>query len=103
MAHELAIIGAGNMAEAIARSVMAARVLRAEQIVAADVAAARREVFARMGARAIQDNAEAVKGARLVLLSVKPQQMKDVLAAIAGELEETTLIISIAAGISSAF
>src|SRR6476620_4469027 len=37
MNPELAIIGAGNMAEAIARGVMAKTVLRADQMTAADV------------------------------------------------------------------
>jgi len=37
MQHELGIIGAGNMAEAIARSVIAAGVIRKEGIVAADI------------------------------------------------------------------
>src|SRR6185312_16850784 len=45
MDHELGIIGAGNMAEAIARGVVQSGVFRANQIIAADVSAARRELF----------------------------------------------------------
>ena len=45
--YELGIIGAGNMAEAIARGVMARNVLRAEQMIAADVSPQRRELFQR--------------------------------------------------------
>lgn len=104
MGHELAIIGAGNMAEAIARSVIAAGVIGKESIVAADVAAARREVFARqIGVKAVDQNEEAVRGARIILLSVKPQQMKDVLAGIGSVVGSDLLVISIAAGISSSF
>src|SRR5882672_8746910 len=92
MQHELGIIGAGNMAEAIARSVIAAGVIRKEGIVAADVSPARREVFAKqIGVRAVEKNEQAAAGAKMILLSVKPQQMKDV------------LVLSIAAGISSGF
>jgi pyrroline-5-carboxylate reductase len=104
MNHELAIIGAGNMAEAIARSVIAAGVLSGDDIVAADVSAARRELFIKQfGARAVAKNEIAVSLARTVLLSVKPQQMKDVLSAIASHMREESLIVSIAAGISSSF
>jgi pyrroline-5-carboxylate reductase len=104
MASELAIIGAGNMAEAIARSVIAAGVIRKEEIVAADVSPARREVFARqIGVRAVESGEEAVRGARMVLLSVKPQQMKEVLAGMGRGISNDVLVLSIAAGISSAF
>ena len=104
MGHELAIIGAGNMAEAIARSVIASGVIAKESIVAADVSANRREVFAKqIGVRAVEKNEEAARGAKMILLSVKPQHMKDVLGGIAGVLAEDVLIVSIAAGISSGF
>lgn len=104
MNHELAIIGAGNMAEAIARSVIAARVIPSEGIVVADVSAARREFFKKQfGVRAVEKNEIAVGGAQAVLLSVKPQQMKDVLIGIANVMWDQSLIISIAAGISSGF
>ncbi|HEV8606870.1 MAG TPA: NAD(P)-binding domain-containing protein, partial [Tepidisphaeraceae bacterium] len=69
MAHELGIVGAGNMAEAIVRSVIAAGAIRKEGIVAADVSPARREVFAKqIGVKAVERNDEAVRGARMVLL-----------------------------------
>ena len=104
MAHELAIIGAGNMAEAIARSVIASNILAKNQIIAADVSPARREIFSgQIGVAAIEKNGQAARGAKMILLSVKPQQMKDVLAGLAPVLSDQSLIISIAAGISSAF
>src|SRR5215204_107666 len=104
MRHELGIIGAGNMAEAIARSVIAAGVIRKEEMVAADVSAARREVFAKqIGVKAVEKNEGAVRGARMVLLSVRRQQMKDVLAGIGNVIAGDVLVVSIAAGISSAF
>src|SRR5437879_5977868 len=104
MGHELGIVGAGNMAEAIARSVIAAGVIRKEEVVAADVSGARREVFAKqIGARAVEKSEEAAAGARMVLLSVKPQQMKEVLGGIGRVISTDVLIISIAAGISSEF
>jgi len=104
MDHELGIIGAGNMAEAIARGVMQSGLFRANQIIAADVSTARRELFEnQLGIHAIEDNAEAARGAKVILLSVKPQHMAAVLAGMSGAIVGDPLIISIAAGISSRF
>jgi pyrroline-5-carboxylate reductase len=101
---ELAIIGAGNMAEAIARGLIAGNVMGAEQIVAADVSPQRRGVFSGgMHIRAVEHAAQAAAGARRVLLSVKPQNMQDVLSELKGVINDDTLVISIAAGISSRF
>jgi pyrroline-5-carboxylate reductase len=92
------------MAEAIARSVIGSGVVRKEEIVAADVSVARREIFQRqIGVRAVEKNEEAAAEARLILLSVKPQQMKEVLGGIGKVIPDDALIVSIAAGISSAF
>ena len=102
--YELGIIGAGNMAEAIARGVMAKNLLRADQIIAADVSPARRELFEReLKIQAVEQNADVARQSRVVLLSVKPQTMADALAALAPALGEQTLVVSIAAGISTSF
>ena len=102
MHYELGIIGAGNMAEAIARGVIRARLFTPAQIIAADVAPARRDLFAQeLGIRAVDDNAQVAAQCRVVLLSVKPQMMTAVLPALGKVMDPSTLVISIAAGISS--
>lgn len=104
MPTELAIIGAGNMAEAIVRGLLSARVFGPDQMQAADVAPARRELFSRdLGIKAHERASEAARGAKRILLSVKPQTMKDVLAELAPVIGDDALVISIAAGISSRF
>src|SRR5262249_10214078 len=104
MSYELGIIGAGNMAEAIARGVIARGVLRADQIIAADVSPQRRELFqTQLKIKAVEDNLAAAKDARIILLSVKPQHMAAALAGLGSVLNEKNLIVSIAAGIGSAF
>lgn len=47
------------------------------------------------------DNAAAVKGADVVILAVKPQVLRSVIQTLAPSFEPTTLIISIAAGITT--
>jgi len=102
MAHELAIIGAGVMAEAIARGIVSAGTFPANQIIAADLSIQRRELFQKEFGIAVVERAEdAVRGAKILLLCVKPYQMEAVLEEIWPDIDEKTLVISIAAGISS--
>jgi len=104
MKYELGILGAGNMAEAIARGLIDHQVLPASQIIAADVSPERREVFqSKLGIHAVDNNLDVARQARAILLSVKPQQMKDALAGIGTVLQPDQLIVSIAAGISTSF
>jgi pyrroline-5-carboxylate reductase len=104
MTQSLAILGAGNMAEAIARGVLRSNLLRADQMAASDPSAQRRDLFtSELKIRATDDNRDAAKNADTVLLSVKPQHMADVLTGLAPALRPDALIVSIAAGISTAF
>src|SRR5688572_9763233 len=104
MAYELGIIGAGNMAEAIVRGVIRAGLFPPVDLIAADVSAQRREIFAQgLQVRATADNLEVARDARRVLLSVKPQQMAEVLAALGAAMRPDALVISIAAGISTGY
>jgi pyrroline-5-carboxylate reductase len=104
MSHELAIIGAGVMAEAIARGIISGGVLRPDQMIAADVSEARRKFFTdELRITAVPAAERAADGAATVLLCVKPHQVEFVLQAIAPAIQERTLLISIAAGIGSAF
>ena len=104
MRYELGIIGAGNMAEAITRGVIGAGLFQPAQIIAADVSPARRELFANdIHVHTVDSNEEAARDARVLLLSVKPQQMGQALAGIGAVLDPGALVISIAAGITTAF
>jgi pyrroline-5-carboxylate reductase len=104
MSYELGIIGAGNMAEAIARGVMNKSVLRADQMIAADVSPQRRELFSQqLKIKAVEENATAARDAKMLLLSVKPQHMAAALGGLGAVIGEETLIVSIAAGISTTF
>jgi pyrroline-5-carboxylate reductase len=102
MRYELGILGAGNMAEAIVRSLINSERMTQSQIAVADIVQQRREIFERdLGVCTFADNIRVVENAKTVLLSVKPQQIKTVLAEIARDIVEQTLVISIAAGIST--
>ena len=99
----IAFIGAGNMGEALIRGLLAAKAITPAQIIATDVRAERREYFIKsFGVRASADNAMAVKAADIVLLAVKPQQMNEVLAGFKSVSAGSQLVISIAAGVTTA-
>jgi len=100
--YELAFIGAGNMAEAIARGLLRGDVLRPEQIIAADVSAQRRALFSeQLKIECVDSPAAAASQVSTLLLAVKPQQMSQVLEAIAPVVRRGAIVISIAAGIGT--
>ena len=99
---DLAFIGAGNMAEAIAEAAIAGGVVEAGRMVAADPSPQRREVFSKMGFHTTVDNAEAVNMLGedgQVLLAVKPQAAREVLPPLGEALKRETVVISIMAGV----
>ena len=100
--YRLGFIGAGNMALAIADSVVKAGLYKGTEIIASDIAAARRDLFAKqIGAVVTEQNAEVMKQADLVILAIKPQQAKDVLAPLAGLAGSEQIIVSIIAGVTT--
>ena len=99
----IAFVGAGNMAEAIARGMLSASLVPAERITAADPMNARRVYFReQLGTMTEASAGAAVRGADVVFLAVKPQHMAQALADIAPHLQDDVLLISIAAGVSIA-
>lgn len=105
MASQLKIgfLGAGKMATALAKGFVRARLVGASQIIASDVAEAARTVFAQeAGGKTTASNPEVLKFANVLILAVKPDQVKDVLAEIHVYWTEKQLLISIAAGVTLA-
>lgn len=93
-------LGAGNMARALSKALLQATLVPADQIMASDVSDERLETIAeRFGIRTTSNNAEVVRFADILVLSVKPQVVDKVLPTIADNLRPETLIISIVAGV----
>jgi pyrroline-5-carboxylate reductase len=91
------------MAEALVKGLLRAGTAKAEEITCAEPRAERREDLAkRYGVAVTGDNAAAAEGAEIVVLSVKPQTMDQLLDEIAPAIDHRKLVISIAAGISIA-
>lgn len=89
------------MGEAIIKSLLRSGALQPGQITLAEPNTDRRNfVSDRFHIHACADNADAVRHAEIVVLSVKPQVMDKVLHEIKGVAKPDALIFSIAAGIS---
>lgn len=102
--YKLGFIGAGNMAEAVARAVLAAGLYRAQELLASDPAEPRRRLFQdELGIKVVDDNGPVGRSCAAILLAVKPQSMAQALAELSGRLQPSTLVISVAAGISTKY
>lgn len=98
----IAFIGAGNMAASLIGGLRAQGV-DASSIRASDHGAEQRaKIGGEYAIETFASNAEAIQGADVIVLAVKPQVMKAVCLELAGQLGAGQLIVSIAAGISCA-
>lgn len=100
----LAILGCGKIGEILAEGLVTSGWRTSDQI----YATARRdervnELRSKHGFNATTSNVEAVRGASVLVLSVKPQDMDALLASISADLTAQHVIISIAAAIPTAF
>ncbi len=101
--RRLAFIGGGNMAAALIGG-LTKRGLPGERIGVADPSQDQLQRLVRdYGIQIAADNAGAVRGAEVVILAVKPQQMRAVALGLAPHVADTRpLLISVAAGIPHA-
>jgi pyrroline-5-carboxylate reductase len=101
MIKKIAIIGGGNLGTAIALGLkQASSPFKGELVVT------RRRVhliksLEEKGMVVTANNVEAVTGADMVLLAVKPFQLKEILAAITPALSDDAILISLAAGVDA--
>jgi len=96
---KIALLGGGNMGRALVGGLLRSGT-RAESVaVGEQLAEARAAVAAETGIEACADNAQAVAGAAVVVLAVKPQDAAAVLTALAPVLsQQRPLLVSVCAG-----
>lgn len=99
--YALGFVGAGNMAEAIARGAIGKGVLKPGEMVASDPSAARKQVFAGMGVQVVDRNAEVIALSGQVLLAIKPQVLPELAGELAEHGRDGQVLISIMAGIGT--
>ncbi|MBI5788881.1 MAG: pyrroline-5-carboxylate reductase [Candidatus Schekmanbacteria bacterium] len=101
--EKLTLIGAGNMGEALLKGWLDKKLFAPEQITAVETCSTRREAIQHTYRIAAEANVlTAIPKAQIILLAVKPQIMGQVLETIAPVIDNSHLIISIAAGVKIA-
>jgi pyrroline-5-carboxylate reductase len=101
MALRLALIGGGKMGEGFLAGVLRANVAEPSSVTVAEIFPARRlELAERYGVSVTERAADALPGAEVVLIAVKPQDLSAVAKELAGAIPSDALVISIAAGIT---
>lgn len=96
----LAILGAGNMGEALLSGLLRSRVVQADRLRATDADPERaRQVAEAHGVTVDTDSVAAARDADVLVLAVKPQQLADLLDQIAAHVDSGQTVISVAAGV----
>ena len=97
---QIGFIGAGNMATALVKGLIESGLYDSNQIRVSDNDSEKLQKMSdEFGVKGCDGNRELVRNSAMVVLSVKPQIIRDVLEEVREEIRDEQLIISIAAGI----
>src|SRR2546427_2531337 len=103
MSRKVAILGAGKIGESLLAGLLSSDWRTPDEIVVTGRREERvRELEERHGVRGTLSNAEAVQGAALVVIAVKPQDFDILLGEIGGVLTPEQTVLSVAAAIPTA-
>lgn len=99
MDKTICFIGSGNMGSAIISGILAAGLVKPQQIIAADLREKGLKALAdAYGIRTVTDNCEAAKAADILFLCIKPNVYPAVIGQIKDSVPTQAVIVSIAAG-----
>jgi len=98
----IGFVGGGNMAEAIIKGIITARLYEPENIFVSDIRQERLDLLAKeYHVQPVGKNADLAAKVDILVLSVKPQNIMEALDSIKDAIKQETLVISIAAGIKT--
>jgi pyrroline-5-carboxylate reductase len=100
---KLAMIGAGKLGEALLSGILSSQLVPASRVEATVAHQPRADFLAeKYGIKAHTENPRAVEGADLILVALKPQQVRGFLHEVKKELSKDAVIISAAASVTTA-
>ena len=100
MSKKFGFIGAGNMAEALMKGLINGQLTTAEELIASEVVAGRRDYIKKnLGVNVTASNKDVVNEAKVIVLAVKPNVVATVLDELKPSLTKDHLVVSIAAGV----
>jgi pyrroline-5-carboxylate reductase len=98
----VATVGSGVMAEAMIAGLLRGNLVTPDQVIASHPRAERRDALqSTHGIRVVASNVDAVSGADVIILAVKPQMLARVGREIGPSLHEGQLVLSVLAGPTS--
>ena len=97
--YDIGIIGGGNLGRSIAMGL-----LFSEKIKASNITLTRRKVhliedLSAKGIKVSNNNLDAVKGKKVIIIAVKPHQVEDVINEIRSGLEKNQILVSVVTGV----
>lgn len=100
---KIGFIGAGNMATAIIKGLIAQNSGKADFISVFDTDPEKCSVMSEIGVNVCKSGADTSEQSDIIVLAVKPQNYAEVLESIRGAVNESKVFVSIAAGISISY
>ena len=96
---KIALIGCGNMGQAILSAIISKGVSIAEHLAVAEVNQACREMIAeKFGVFTTDNSVDAIRRSDIIILAIKPQNLDEAFKQIGGKFSQGQLVISIIAG-----
>ncbi len=100
----IGIAGVGKMGEALVKGLLARRVLPPSRILVNDAIASRaRDIAAKYDVTHVPSAAKLASRSDVLVLAAKPKDMPGLVASIAGHVKDAALVITLAAGVRTAF
>ena len=100
----IGIAGVGKMGEALVRGLIVGRVVPPSRIVVSDAVPPRaKEVAAKHGVGFVETTAALADLADVLVLAAKPKDMSALVDSIAGHVKSNAIVITLAAGVRTAF
>lgn len=104
MQKKIGIIGLGNMGQAILQGLLSAKTLPPSHILGCEIDEKKREgVASSLGIKTYKESTPLLPHLEVILLAIKPQTMEELLKELKPHVTPSHLVISIAAGITTAY
>src|SRR5260370_30654085 len=101
---KLTVLGMGKLGGILLRAYLKQELFSPKRLTATVKHSEKASALAKeLGVSVTTENAKAARGADIVLIGVKPQVVADVLKEIAPELNEKTLVISVAGSVPTSY
>jgi pyrroline-5-carboxylate reductase len=99
MSNKIAIIGGGNLGTAIAEGLIKSNFAKPAAITITKRNTGTLKALQELGVKTGSDNNQAVRESNLVILAVKPFQIKEVLLALRKDLTASHIVVSVVTGV----